>query len=163
MTPEEGSDPHVLGPGMAPTPFTADEIRAACPTGRTVVLTVTDADGAVQHRMSRFVACDDEGATFERGGCTPEGDPVGELQGSRVSWLDLQGHASFPADSVSIAADAVDLPVGHLDCLRYTLTDGDDVTIFWFATSLPGMPVRVVDATAGRVVATTEVVANLLP
>jgi hypothetical protein len=28
------SDPHVLAPGTAPTPFTADEIRGVCPDGR---------------------------------------------------------------------------------------------------------------------------------
>ena len=26
-------DPRVLGAGLAPTPFTADEIRAGCPDG----------------------------------------------------------------------------------------------------------------------------------
>ena len=29
-------DPHVLGPGLAPTPFTADEIRQGCRPGRPV-------------------------------------------------------------------------------------------------------------------------------
>ena len=163
MAPTHPPDRNVLGPGTAPTPFTADEIRSACPTGRTAVLAVTDAEGRVRHRMSRFVACDQDGATFERGACTPDGEPIGALEGQRVSWRDLQGHASFPARAVTIEADVLDLPLGHLDCLRYTVTDADEVTTYWFATALPGMPVKVVSATAGRLEETTEMVANLLP
>ena len=33
---ESPNDPHVLGPGLAPTPFTAVEIRDACCVGRQV-------------------------------------------------------------------------------------------------------------------------------
>ena len=163
MAPPHAPDPHVLRRGTAPTPFTADEIRSACPTGRTAVLAVTDSEGRVHHRLSRFVDCDEDGATFERGASTPDGEAVGALQALRVSWLDLQGHASFPATAVTIEPDVVELPVGRLDCLRYTVVDGDEVTTYWFARALPGMPVKVVAATAGRVVETTEMVANLLP
>ena len=35
-TPVTAGDPHVLGPGLAPTPFTADEIRQGCRPGRFV-------------------------------------------------------------------------------------------------------------------------------
>jgi hypothetical protein len=156
-------DPHVLAPGTAPTPFTADQIRAACPSGRTAVFAVTGAAGAVSHRMSRFVDSDDDGTTFERGACTPDGQPVDGLEGRRMTWLDLQRHASFPAAAVTIDEDTLDLPVGRLDCLRYVVTDDEDVTTFWFATSIPGMPVKVVGAMAGHVVETSEMVAHLLP
>ena len=36
----DSPDPHVLGPGLLPTPFTADEIRVACGSGRTMRLLV---------------------------------------------------------------------------------------------------------------------------
>ena len=32
------SDPHVLGPDLAPTPFTADEIRAGCADGHRLLV-----------------------------------------------------------------------------------------------------------------------------
>jgi hypothetical protein len=34
------SDPHVLGPDLTPTPFTADETRHGCPEGRLIRLRV---------------------------------------------------------------------------------------------------------------------------
>ncbi len=51
------SDLHVLAPGFAPTPFTADEI-----------------------------------------------------QQWRTTWLQLQGHASFPVSAVTVTPDTVELP-----------------------------------------------------
>ncbi|WP_256795926.1 hypothetical protein [Terrabacter sp. Ter38] len=51
------SDLHVLAPGFAPTPFTADEI---------------------QHW--------------------------------RTTWLQFQGHASFPVSAVTVTLDTVELP-----------------------------------------------------
>lgn len=37
-------DPRVVQPGHAQTPFTADEIREGCPTGRTIGLLVEPPD-----------------------------------------------------------------------------------------------------------------------
>jgi hypothetical protein len=52
------------------------------------------------------------------------------------------------------------MTMGPLDCLRYVVTDGDDVDTFWFARSLPGMPVRTERATGRRVVATTAILSE---
>jgi hypothetical protein len=121
----------VLGPDLAPTPFTPDEIRAGCPAGRTIELLV-ETDGEEPYtRVNRFVACDETGATLERG-----------ATGTRVTWAELQAHAAFPAARTTIEPDTIETPLGVLDCLRYTVEDGDDVDVFWFAQAFPGMPVR---------------------
>lgn len=81
------ADDHILGPDTAPTPFSTAEVRAGSPAGRTVVVRVEDGDG-VCHRMSRFVEVDDGGALYQRADCESDGTVVGEVAGSRVTWLD---------------------------------------------------------------------------
>ncbi len=49
-------------------------------------------------------------------------------------------------------------PLGELDCLRYTVRDGATEEVFWFATSLPGMPIQQQTRTDGHVVETVSVV-----
>ena len=61
------------------------------------------------------------------------------------------------AACTTVAEERISTPLGELDCLRYTVRD-DGERVFWFATSLPGMPVRTRLTRGGRVVATTEVV-----
>lgn len=153
-------DPHVLGPGRAPTPFTADEIRRGCPDGRTTRLTVEAAGADPVFRVNRYLDCDDEGATIERSVVTADGEPSGAVESGRSTWLQLQAHASFPADQTEIATETIDLPLGRLECRRYTVRDGDSVDEFWFATAMPGMPVRVTKASGERIVATVSVVAD---
>lgn len=144
-------DPHVLAPGRAPTPFTAVEIRAGCPEGRTVRLLV-EVDGVpVAYRTSRFVDVDADGATLESERLTLTGESAGPPEATRVTWLDLQGHASFPVEVVTIEPDSIETPLGRLDCLRYTARDGAKVDTFWFATAIPGMPVMYTTEEAGRV------------
>jgi hypothetical protein len=48
-------DPHILGPGLLPTPFTADEIRAGCPDGRFIRLLVEVDVQEPFIRTNRFV------------------------------------------------------------------------------------------------------------
>ena len=90
-----------------------------------------------------------EGATFESGGQT-----------RRLSWVDLQSHASFPASVTTIDDVTIEIPIGRLDCLRYTVTGEDEVYTFWFAKDLPGMPVRHMTEIDGAVTSISTVVAN---
>lgn len=111
------TDPHVLAPGHAPTPFTADEIRAGCPDGRTIRLRVEAEGEAPFLRMSRFIDCDEDGATLERSQLALDGSLLGETQAARMSWLDFQGNASFPADATTIETERIDTAIGELECL----------------------------------------------
>jgi hypothetical protein len=154
-------DPHVLHPGHAPTPFTAAEIRDRCPAGRTMRLRVEPEEGEAYERRIRFVEVDEAGAVQEFTRLSASGDAVGDVVTHRSTWLDLQEHASYPAERASIEPDELELPFGRLACLRYTVDgDGDEVERFWFARSLPGMPVRYESVRGGRVVAATTMVAN---
>jgi hypothetical protein len=155
---EESRDPHFLAPGRAPTPFTADEIRAGCPAGRTTRLRVEVVGEAAFHRLSRFVECDEAGATLERSRLSLDGSVLSEPEVDRVTWRGLQGHASFAADDTTIEADRIETAIGELDCLRYTVREGTTDEVFWFAKDLPGLPIHCLTRTDGRVATTVSVV-----
>lgn len=145
------TDPHILHPGHSPTPFTAAEIRAGCPAGRTIRLSVQE-PGSTYQRVIRFASVDDEGADQELWETTPGGESVGEPSLSRSSWLDFQAHASFPQAVSRVESGQVPTPLGIEDCLVYQVTGQDQTSVFWFATARPGMPVKVETTVDGEVV-----------
>lgn len=128
------SDPRVLGPGLLPTPFTAEEIRAATGPGRTIRIRVDRPDGSHAVRVNRFRDTDAEGATLER---WDEATPA-DVTANRVTWADLQGHAAFDAATTRVSSERLAIELGALTCLRYDSADG----VFWFSLAHPGMPVR---------------------
>jgi hypothetical protein len=135
-------DPHVLRPDHLPTPFTADEIRAGCPPGRTVRSLVVRAEVEPFVRVTRFVSGDAEGADQETWTETPDGTRLTEPERGRSIWLELQGHASMPAATTTVSEETIDIPAGHFDCLTYVRQNDDSVSTFWFARSAPGMPLK---------------------
>lgn len=150
-------DPHVLNPDHAPTPFTAEEIRAGCPEGRTIRLSITG-EGGSHTRVIRFVAVGEDGALQESSAFTEEGEPLGEPTTDWTSWSDLQKHASFSRALTSIEPEALSTPLGRLECRVYTVAEGEPVTRFWFAVLKPGMPVKVEKQVNGEVVHTMTMI-----
>jgi hypothetical protein len=128
------SDPHLLGPGLLPTPFTADEIRDATGAGRLIRLLLEGPDGPMGEHVNRFSDTDEEGATLDRWATE---DPNAVVS-NRVTWAELQGHAAFDADTTSVSTVSLSTPLGALTCRRYDTDDG----VFWFSMAHPGMPVQ---------------------
>ena len=143
------TDPHLMEPGHAPTPFTAAEIRDGCPAGRQVITRITDDTGDISTTVTTFRDVDEIGAIF----ATASGS-------HRVTWEDLQAHASFPAADTTISAETTETPLGVLECMVYTVSLPPELHRFWFARDLPGMPIRTEVSVDGHVVSTTEVIAN---
>lgn len=133
------SDPHVLGPGFWPTPFTAAEIREASRGGKTIRLLVEHPDGARTERVNSFSDGDDDGAMLTQ---WVIGDDAPATE-RRVTWAELQGHASFPHDRSHRSTETIDHPLGHLECIRFDVRSHPDAApaTFWFALAFPGMPV----------------------
>jgi hypothetical protein len=148
------TDPRVLGPGLLPTPFTADEIRAGCPAGRTIELRVVEDGEEPYVQVNRYVICDETGAIVERG------RQGGDSTSSRTTWAELQAHAAFPAGVTTVEHDEIEIPLGVLNCLRYTVRYGEDEIVFWFAQAFPGMPVRIDTREHGRTVSTTTMISS---
>ncbi|HLO36708.1 MAG TPA: hypothetical protein VK194_11520 [Candidatus Deferrimicrobium sp.] len=155
------TDPNQLRPDHLPTPFTADEIRAGCPPGRTVRSLVVEAGREAYVQVTRFVSGDTDGAEQESWTETPDGVPLTEPRRRRTAWLDLQGHASMPAATTVIVEEAIDIPAGRFACLRYTRTEGHTVDTFWFATSAPGMPLKFEEREAGELVYSSTALENV--
>jgi hypothetical protein len=151
-------DPHVLGPGLAPTPFTAAEIRDGCRPGRTIT-THVEGGGGTSVRTTTYLSADAEGGEFESRVLGPDG-AVDETEVGRATWAELQAHAAFPADRTTIEEQGIELATGPADCLLYTVSDGDVVRRFWFDTARPGMPVRVEIQEGGAVTSVRTVVAD---
>lgn len=160
---EQTHDPHVLTPGHAPTPFTGAQIRDRCRVGKTIDVRVEVPGEPPFFRVTRYVECDEAGALLERSGISLDGAPVGEPELDRVTWLELQGHASFPAEQTTIEPARIETPLGERECLRYTVRDDESEKVFWFATDIPGMPVRFLTRVDGQVVLTVTMVANTMP
>ncbi len=156
------TDPHVLGPDLLPTPFTADEIREGCPEGRLTRTRVQSGDEASYERFSRFVDCDDEGAVMERGPVTDDGQ-LGESQRARMTWHQLQAHAGFPRARTTASREVIETPLGRLDCLCYAVRSDGETDTFWFDTDRPGMPVRIVTERDGLVVESSTMIADERP
>ncbi|REJ05715.1 hypothetical protein DY023_09010 [Microbacterium bovistercoris] len=132
-------DPHVLGPGLLPTPFSAAQIAASSRAGKEIRMRVELADGTTFERFSRFRDGDDEGATLEQW----RADAADAVSSRRVTWRELQEHAAFPVETTVASVDTVDLPLGRLECLRYDTAAADEPpATFWFSPEHPGMPVR---------------------
>ncbi|HUR15048.1 MAG TPA: hypothetical protein VM097_11220 [Mycobacteriales bacterium] len=153
-----GDDPHVLRPGLAPTPFTAEEIRRGSVPGRTLRVLVEPVGGEPTLRVNRYVECTQEGATLQRWQAALDGTPYGEPEVDEVTWLELQAHAAFPAEHTTIDPERITTPLGDLDCLRYTVLRDDTEVVFWFAVDRPGMPVRMVTRQSGEVVSTVSLI-----
>lgn len=135
---DENPDPHVVAAGLLPTPFTADEIRAALRGGAVIRIRTDAPDGTVTERINRFSDGDDVGAILT---IHPAAAP-GAAVSKRVTWRELQAHAAFPAELTTVTTETVAHPLGRLECLRYDVRDDDGDTVFWFALAHPGMPVR---------------------
>ncbi|WP_407358740.1 hypothetical protein LTA6_000913 [Microbacterium sp. LTA6] len=149
------SDPHLIGPGLLPTPFTAAQIRDATGAGKTIRLRVELPDGSDFERVNRFRETDAEGATLDRW----SSDAPDDVASGRVTWVELQGHAAFPAERTTLSTETLELPIGRVECLRYVTRDAPDAEpeTFWFSIAHPGMPVRYEAPADGGVIRTTVV------
>jgi hypothetical protein len=133
---------HRLQPDHAPTPFSAEEIRAGCQPRRTIRLRVEPAGVEPFIRVNRFLEADAEGALQEAQRFALDGKPLEPASVQRVTWIGFQEHASFPEAATTIDIATIDLPGGSYACWRYVVREGDGERSLWFAKSLPGMPVR---------------------
>jgi hypothetical protein len=157
-------DPRVMAPGTLPTPFTADEIRAGCPDGRIIRMQIEVDGRVVGTRTHRYRDGDAEGTTTESQSFDGDGGPIGLAETERSTWLELQRHASFETDRTTRVAEALDGPLGRLECLHYRRTNQDGSTSdFWFAHAAPGMPIRYRTVAHGRVTTEVVLIENVIP
>lgn len=144
-----------LQPDHLPTPFSAGDIRAGCPSGRTIRLRVEAPGTEPTHWRIRFVEVGPEVAVQEFTSTDADGRPIGDPVLRTSSWLDLQHHASQPAAATVVDEVDLDLPMGVEACWRYAVRGGEGTTLFWFAKRRAGMPVQVEEWHGDRLVGRT--------
>lgn len=125
---------------MAPTPYTAAEIREACPVGRRIVFRITAKDKPEVLHVIEFLKNDDAGADLRITETDPSGKAL-KTSDSRATWEELKSHAEFPKDKTTITHRTTVHPLGTLEVLVYKVTEGDEVTTYHFAKKIPGPPV----------------------
>lgn len=136
---------HRLADDRHPTPFSAEQIRAACAPGRLNAYLVVAAGADAYVDTWWFESGDEEGAEMAHLRSTAAGVPLGEPETSRATWRELQAHASYPAATTEVTTGQITTAAGTFDAWCY-LTRGEagEVTRAWFARTLPGPPVLMV-------------------
>ncbi|MCV2392711.1 hypothetical protein OEB99_00165 [Actinotalea sp. M2MS4P-6] len=127
------------GATSLPTPFTAEQIKHACPAGRTLRMLVEQAGEPPQRQVNRFDEVDEGGCVIESWAERPDGSRT-PAERTDATWVELQMHGSFPADRTEHERVLLTTPLGELLCDRYTVT-GEKVMTYWFDVGRPGMPV----------------------
>ena len=143
---------HRLRPDHHPTPFSAAQIRDAFVVGREVRSLTVRAGAEPYVHVRRNASADAETGVYEVWTETPEGERISEPEQGGSTFFELQGHASMPAAATTIEPVVIDIPMGRYDGLLYTRTDGETIDTFWFATALPGAPVRMEKRVNGELV-----------
>ena len=156
------SAPPAPGP-FAPTPYTAEEIRAASPRGRTVRHRVTLGRKTTVTTMEfgevTETGCQLTSRIFDASGKSLLEKPS---EGS-YSWEDLRRHARFARSETTITDAAVEVPAGRFECKLYTVERKEAgkslVSRYWFARTLAGPPVKMTVESSGRTLRTMELLA----
>jgi hypothetical protein len=147
---------------LAPTPYTADQIRGATRAGRTYRFLVEAAAQPRRQRTIRFVTVTDAGGEIESAVAGEGGEVVDAPKRAPFTWDELRKHAEFPRAATVISDETVTVPAGRFECALYTVTEGagPDATVsrFYFAKSLPGAPVLFTTDKGGARVLTSSLV-----
>lgn len=144
VTPWPSVEARRMRPEHAPTPFTADQIRAACPVGRRSTFRVEMPGRTPFLQTFHFTAADDEGGEVTFTIRDEAGRSLGESTTSKSAWRGFQAHASYPAEQTTIAEAVETVPAGTYEGFLYRVQDGETLTEAFFARDLPGPPVRMV-------------------
>ena len=158
----EKKDERKLKPDHLPTPYTAAEIRAASLDGRASTYLIEVPGQEAVRQTLRFLKPDAKGVTFEYSRTKQDGTPLGPAASSRATWKELQAHASYPQKSTKVTDARMKTPAGDYACRLYTQTEKakgkTTVQRFYFATKLPGPPVKAVIEQDGKAVYTMTLV-----
>lgn len=145
-----------------PTPFTAAQIQAAMPVG-TVLEHLRGAPDAAVRITWKVVEAGDVGCRIQY---TTEGQA--EPATRAHTWTELRDHAKFPTALTSVVDEAIDTPLGRLECRHYTVrtaaqADAAVAAEFWFCPDLPGPPVRLIAYKDGAIVQQMALASRVLP
>jgi hypothetical protein len=141
--------------GLAPRPFTIEQIRAAMPEGTDLRMRVEEQGKPPAVLHWRVTRSDDSGLTVSAELLDNEGHLVANQGEKSSSWPEILGHASFPAAATKRHEGEIMVPAGTFHSIDYQVAgEGGVTTIYRFAKELPGPPVLMVVEKDGLVVRT---------
>ena len=151
-------------PAILERPFTADEIRAEWVPGLRILMRRSYPERSVVERWT-VVAADEEGVDIEYATVSDQLEIEGEPNTKRSTWVELRDHASFPAATASREWINRTTLLGELDGWLYRVADDNKATVeeYFFAASLPGVPVQMKIFDGEGVVFELEQTARLRP
>jgi hypothetical protein len=128
--------------GYAPTPFTAAQIRDACPSGTRVLYRLERVVNDPQRVLFSFEKADEKGVDLLIADMDLNNKVTGVPNSMRNTWEEMQAQYSTPVENTVITQERVTVPAGTYDCMLYTVTKpsgkGNVIDKFWFAYELPG-------------------------
>jgi hypothetical protein len=138
-------------PEMAPTPYTAEQLRAANRPGTTYRYKIETSGEPVQIQVMEFTS----GSSAERAEVKSQTlDESGKAKSppsvEHTAWADLRRHGEFPRAALTVEPGAVEVPAGKFEVMVYTVSaPNGDTARFHFAKSYAGPPVLVYKERAG--------------
>jgi hypothetical protein len=137
-------DANRMEPDSAPTPFSAEEIRANCQRGRTIVFQLETFGKPLLFKTMTFGTESKDGTVIENVTTGVDGKVIGKKEYVIAKWTELQAHGSFSQAQTEIKTEQYTTPAGTFDCWLYIVkTDKDHKgeERCWFAKSMPGPPI----------------------
>lgn len=147
----------------APMPFTAEEIRAACPVARIVTFRMEMPGKPPMVHVMKFVAADAQGADIESVDRDEKGKDLGPAEKQHATWEELQKHAQFPRAMTKIEDGVADTPAGKFTTRVYIVKDGDKTTTYHFLMDRPGPPVLFYTEQNGERIRSSTLLPNAEP
>ncbi|MBI5537282.1 MAG: hypothetical protein HY898_31460 [Deltaproteobacteria bacterium] len=128
---------------LAPTPFTAEQIRDATKPGRTYRWKVEAAGKPVVIKQVTLAQVEPARVLITTMLEDEKGKVLESNPGAWSTWDALRKHAEFPKSAVTTRKESVTVPAGTFPCIVYVVKEeGGEITTYWFAESLPGAPVQ---------------------
>lgn len=150
----------------APLPYTAEQLRAASPVGRTMRYRVAQG-GKAAIVSFRFTAATAEAATIETTTSDEAGTALGAPESATTPWAELAKHAAYPAATTTSEPAEIETPAGRVAATKYVVrqahADGrPSVTIAYFTRDLAhaGPPVKLLLEVGGAVVVDMTLLAD---
>jgi len=131
---------------MAPAPFTAEQVREACPEGRRLVVRIAGPAGTYRIQTTEFTKVSESTAWFTVTNLDERGRRTAAIRRYRSSWGEFLRYDDFPAERTRTYTKTVRTALGRYRMKVYEVTDPTPralVKVYYFAESLPGPPLRV--------------------
>jgi hypothetical protein len=152
-------------PGIAPRPYTAEQIRDGMPVGTELRYRLEENGQPPTIMVMKVIAADEKTGTIATQILAEDGTLMKDAGEQTSEWSALVKHASFPLDATKMTESTIETPLGLFPSVDYAVRskseDGVPVlTTYRFARALPGPPVSLVREKDGQVVSRMTLIAR---